>query len=73
MILYDDMGRGSSDDSFTWSEYGRPAYLTANAVGAEVARGDIDAVYHGRQYARAQYVQYVVCGVKNNIEKRIDK
>ena len=35
------------DDSYTWNEYGRPSYLTANAVGAEVARGDVDAVYHG--------------------------
>ena len=57
MILYDDMGRGSSDDSFTWSEYGRPAYLTANAVGAEVATGDYDAVYHGKQYIHTQYVR----------------
>ena len=47
VILYDDMGRGSSDDSFTWHEYGRPAYATALAVGAEAAAGMIDAVYHG--------------------------
>ena len=47
VILYDDLGRGSSDDSFTWNEYGRPSYSTAMAVGAEVSAGEIDAVYHG--------------------------
>ena len=47
VILYDDLGRGSSDDSFTWNEYGRPAYYTALAVGAEVNAGEVDAVYHG--------------------------
>ena len=36
------------DDSFTWNEYGRPSYLTANAVGAEVDKGTVDAVYHGK-------------------------
>ena len=24
LILVDDVGRGSNDDSFTWGEYGRP-------------------------------------------------
>ena len=24
LILVDDVGRGSMDDSFTWGEYGRP-------------------------------------------------
>ena len=47
VILYDDLGRGSSDDSYTWNEYGRPSYATALAVGAEAAAGMIDAVYHG--------------------------
>ena len=47
VILYDDLGRGSSDDSFTWNEYGRPSYYTAIAVGAEVNAGEVDAVYHG--------------------------
>ena len=47
VILYDDMGRGSLDMSYTWNEYGRPSILTAMSVGAEVASGGIDAVYHG--------------------------
>ena len=29
------------------NEYGRPSVYTAMAVGAEVASGSIDAVYHG--------------------------
>ena len=32
-------------------------YLTANAVGAEVARGDIDAVYHGELLRRSNKIQ----------------
>lgn len=47
VILYDDFGRGSTDMSFTWYEYGRPAIYTAMSVGAEVARGNVDAIYHG--------------------------
>lgn len=47
VILYDDMGRGSLDMSYTWNEYGRPSLYTAMAVGAEVANGGVDAVYHG--------------------------
>ena len=47
VILYDDMGRGTNDDSFTWNEYGRPSFSTAAAVGHEVSAGDVDAVYHG--------------------------
>jgi hypothetical protein len=47
VILYDDMGRGSEDMTYTWNEYGRPAVYTIQSVGAEVMKGDIDAVYHG--------------------------
>lgn len=47
VILYDDFGRGSTDMAFTWYEYGRPAIYTAMSVGAEVAKGNIDAIYHG--------------------------
>lgn len=47
IILYDDLGRGSLDMSYTWNEYGRPSILTVMAVGAEVAAGLVDAVYHG--------------------------
>ena len=51
VILYDDMGRGTNDDSFTWNEYGRPSFSTAAAVGYEVSKGDVDAVYHGICYS----------------------
>jgi len=47
VILYDDMGRGSTDMSYTWNEYGRPSISTAAAVGAIVASGEVDAIYHG--------------------------
>lgn len=41
------MGRGSTDDTYTWNEYGRPAIETMYAVGAEVQAGQVDAIYHG--------------------------
>lgn len=47
VILFDDFGRGSTDMAFTWYEYGRPAIYTAMSIGAEVANGNIDAIYHG--------------------------
>ena len=47
VVLFDDLGRGSNDMAYTWTEYGRPAYNTTLAVGAEIAAGNIDAVYHG--------------------------
>ena len=47
IILYDDLGRGSTDDTYTWYEYGRPAINTTMAVNAEILNGNIDAVYHG--------------------------
>lgn len=47
VILYDDMGRGSTDDTYTWNEYGRPAIETMYAVGHEVSMGNVDAIYHG--------------------------
>ena len=47
VILYDDMGRGSTDQSYTWSEYGRASLWTEYAVGAEVEAGQVDAIYHG--------------------------
>lgn len=46
-ILYDDLGRGSTDSTYTWNEYGRPAIYTMEAVAAEVAAGQVDVVYHG--------------------------
>jgi len=47
VILFDDLGRGSTDSTYTWNEYGRPAYYTSISVGAEVADGKVDAIYHG--------------------------
>lgn len=47
LILYDDLGRGSLDQSYTWNEYGRPSVYTIMSVGEEVARGGVDAIYHG--------------------------
>ncbi len=47
MILFDDLGRGSTDDTYTWNEYGRPAIFTMMSIGAQVAAGEIDAIYHG--------------------------
>lgn len=46
-ILYDDLGRGSTDTTYTWNEYGRPAIYTMDAVASEVAAGQVDVVYHG--------------------------
>jgi hypothetical protein len=47
VVLYDDLGRGSTDDTYTWYEYGRPAVYTVRSVGAEIDAGTVDAVYHG--------------------------
>ena len=47
VVLFDDLGRGSRDTTYTWNEYGRPSIRTAEMVGAEIANGTVDAVYHG--------------------------
>ena len=47
VVLFDDLGRGSTDDTYTWNEYGRPAINTSMSVGALILSGSIDAVYHG--------------------------
>lgn len=47
VVLFDDLGRGSTDESYTWNEYGRPSVFTTMAVAAEINDGLIDAVYHG--------------------------
>jgi hypothetical protein len=47
VILFDDFGRGSTDDTFTWNEYGRPALNTTLSVAELVSRGEVDAIYHG--------------------------
>jgi hypothetical protein len=54
VVLFDDLGRGSTDMSYTWYEYGRPAILTTMAVGAEIAEGKIDAIYHGGDISYAE-------------------
>ena len=53
IVMYDDMGRGSTDMSYTWNEYGRPAITLAYAVGALTQTGKIDAVLHGGDIAYA--------------------
>lgn len=47
VILYDDMGTGSTDDTYTWNEYGRPAINTTMAVTQEIIAGKVDGIYHG--------------------------
>jgi acid phosphatase type 7 len=47
VLLFDDMGRGSLDMSYTWNEWGRPAVYTAMATAADVRNGVVDAVYLG--------------------------
>ena len=53
-VLLCDMGRGSSDDTYTWNEYGRPAYNTSNSVGALVAAGGVDVIVHGGDISYAR-------------------
>lgn len=47
VILFDDLGRGSTDDTYTWNEYGRPSIELTMALGPEVSSGMVDAIYHG--------------------------
>ena len=47
LVLFDDLGRGSNDDAFTWEHYGRPSYNTTVRVGHLISTGAVDAVYHG--------------------------
>lgn len=46
-MIFDDLGRGSTDMSYTWNEYGRPSVYTSYSAGARIANGEIDAVFHG--------------------------
>ncbi len=46
-ILFDDLGRGSTDMTFTWNEYGRPSIRTAEMVAPEINAGEVDVIYHG--------------------------
>ena len=47
VILYQDLGYSSKDPSLTWGQSSRAPVFTAEAVGAEVASGSVDAVFHG--------------------------
>lgn len=47
VVIFDDLGRGSTDMSYTWNEYGRPSVFTSYSAGARIGRGEIDAVFHG--------------------------
>lgn len=58
-ILYCDMGRGSTDDTYTWNEYGRPAVAVMEAVGDEVVRGEVDVVFHGGDISYATGIMAV--------------
>jgi len=46
-VIFDDLGRGSTDMSYTWNEYGRPSVFTSYSAGARISNGEIDAVFHG--------------------------
>mmetsp|Transcript_22750 Transcript_22750/g.43494 ORF Transcript_22750/g.43494 Transcript_22750/m.43494 type:complete len:703 (-) Transcript_22750:411-2519(-) len=45
VAMLGDMGRGTVDDSKTWHQYGAPAMNVSLALGQEVARGELDAVF----------------------------
>lgn len=47
LVLFDDLGRGSDDEAYTWNHYGEPAFNTSRRVGAMVQSGLVDAIYHG--------------------------
>lgn len=47
VVLFDDLGRGSNDDAWTWYHYGAASFNTTKSVGHRVAQGEIDAIYHG--------------------------
>ncbi len=53
-IAFDDLGRGSLDDSYTWNEYGKPAIYTAMSVANRINQGDIDVVFHGGDISYAR-------------------
>ena len=58
VVVFADMGRGSTDDSFTWNEYGRPSIDLAMQLGAEVDTGSVDAVYLGGDIS---YATGIIC------------
>jgi hypothetical protein len=54
VIAFDDLGRGSLDDSYTWNEYGKPAIYTAMSAANRINQGGIDAVFHGGDISYAR-------------------
>ena len=47
IALFQDLGYSSLDTAATWGEYSKAPIYTVMALGDEVARGNIDAVFHG--------------------------
>ncbi len=47
LVWYDDLGRGSNDQAWTWNHYGAASIFTAESVGHLSALGKIDGIYHG--------------------------
>jgi hypothetical protein len=47
IIFFDDLGRGSNDEAYTWYNYGEASYNTSKSAGYLISTGAIDAVYHG--------------------------
>ena len=50
IAAFGDLGRGTTDDSDLWHEYGSPAVATSARLKGEVDNGTVHAVYHiGRE------------------------
>ncbi len=46
LALFADLGRGSTDMSYTWHEYGQPAINTTCSIHNLAIQGKIDGVFH---------------------------
>jgi hypothetical protein len=53
-----DMGRGTSDDSKTWHQYGAPAVHVSNSLAAAAAAERLHAVF---LFGDLSYAQGCVC------------
>jgi len=47
LVWFDDLGRGSNDNAWTWNHYGEASIFTTKSVGSLAANGKIDGIYHG--------------------------
>ena len=47
IVWFDDLGRGSNDQAWTWNHYGEASIFTSKSVGHLAANGKIDGIYHG--------------------------